>query len=384
MKSGAQDTGREAKRDHPAPARSSRAPLEPEGADKALLEAGAMGNQVFQQQAAAEPEAVLERLGEGEPLATEARRRMEAAFGEDFSGVRMHKDATAAQLASQQGARAFALGEHVAFASGEFQPGTLVGDAVLAHELAHVMQQREGGAESAKDEASGSVAALEDDADVVAGNAAQSLWSGGAVTPVDKPRRGSGLRLARCNGDSKPDLKTKKSVTVGTTKLEGSSRDPAKDVEYANKKVYNQANLEVKASHNPDLDETKSKAALGTDLVLDEYTTVSKPTQEEKNLFAINPVPGGVATYYVKDLTTNRAEAFPPYAGVGVVAAALGNKSSDSTFAHELGHILLNGSLDGHDQPDAANIMFAPESATPRAKLTDAQIKRVRDSSLVK
>ena len=45
-------------------------------------------------------------------------------------------------LARSLEARAFTVGTHIAFASGEIRPGTLGGDALLAHELAHVIQQR--------------------------------------------------------------------------------------------------------------------------------------------------------------------------------------------------------------------------------------------------
>ena len=66
---------------------------------------------------------------------------MSAAFGYDFSGVRVHTDAKAGELSSQLNARAFTIGSDVAFAGGEYQPGTLIGDALIAHELAHVVQQ---------------------------------------------------------------------------------------------------------------------------------------------------------------------------------------------------------------------------------------------------
>ena len=49
-------------------------------------------------------------------------------------------------MAGELGARAVTVGEHVAFAPGEYRPGTPVGDALLAHELAHVGQQADAGA----------------------------------------------------------------------------------------------------------------------------------------------------------------------------------------------------------------------------------------------
>ncbi|HWO26266.1 MAG TPA: DUF4157 domain-containing protein [Kofleriaceae bacterium] len=85
--------------------------------------------------------ALESRLGPGQPLDGGAQARMSAAFGHDFSRVRVHADHNAAQAASGLNARAFTLGNHVAFAAGQYRPGDLVGDALLAHELAHVVQQ---------------------------------------------------------------------------------------------------------------------------------------------------------------------------------------------------------------------------------------------------
>ncbi len=76
-----------------------------------------------------------------QPLDEGVRGRMEPLFGEDFSGVRMHEDS---ELATAQGAHALAEGQDVHFAPGQFAPGTAEGDFLIGHELAHVVQQREG------------------------------------------------------------------------------------------------------------------------------------------------------------------------------------------------------------------------------------------------
>ncbi len=79
------------------------------------------------------------RRADGRPLEAPTRRRMEAAFGNSFDDVRIHVDsAEAAPL----GARAFTLGNDIHFAPGEYQPGRADGLHTLAHELAHVVQQR--------------------------------------------------------------------------------------------------------------------------------------------------------------------------------------------------------------------------------------------------
>src|SRR5206468_3817075 len=85
-------------------------------------------------------------LGPGRPLDGAARARMEPAFGYDFSRVRVHSDGHAAEAARGLHAHAFTYGNAVVFGAGRYQPGEPTGDALLAHELAHVVQQSEGAA----------------------------------------------------------------------------------------------------------------------------------------------------------------------------------------------------------------------------------------------
>lgn len=66
----------------------------------------------------------------------------EARFGEDFSGVRIHADSEAARSAESIQAHAYTLGEDIAFAPGRYAPESGEGRRLLAHELAHVSQQR--------------------------------------------------------------------------------------------------------------------------------------------------------------------------------------------------------------------------------------------------
>lgn len=66
---------------------------------------------------------------------------MESRFGHDFSRVRVHNDAQAAESAQALGARAYTLGDHIVFGRGEYAPQTPEGQKILAHELTHVVQQ---------------------------------------------------------------------------------------------------------------------------------------------------------------------------------------------------------------------------------------------------
>lgn len=76
----------------------------------------------------------------GEPLPKDVRAKFEPKFGADFSNVRIHRDAAAAETASALKAKAYTSGEHISFAAGQYAPGTSAGDRLMAHELTHVGQ----------------------------------------------------------------------------------------------------------------------------------------------------------------------------------------------------------------------------------------------------
>ena len=77
----------------------------------------------------------------GLPLDLATRARMERGFGHDFSRVRVHAGSRAAESARSVLARAYTVGPHIVFGDGEYAPGTHRGGELLAHELAHTVQQ---------------------------------------------------------------------------------------------------------------------------------------------------------------------------------------------------------------------------------------------------
>ncbi len=83
----------------------------------------------------------------GQPLDAPTRGHFEARFGHDFSDVRVHTDATAARSAEHIAAVAYTVGHDIVLGASQFQfrTGPLAEWRVLAHELAHVVQQRGGG-----------------------------------------------------------------------------------------------------------------------------------------------------------------------------------------------------------------------------------------------
>ena len=80
----------------------------------------------------------------GQPLDAGTRAFMEPRFGHDFSKVRVHTDAKAADSARAVQARAYTVGRNVVFGAGKYGPGTQAGRGLLGHELAHVVQQEHG------------------------------------------------------------------------------------------------------------------------------------------------------------------------------------------------------------------------------------------------
>lgn len=88
------------------------------------------------------PPAVAAALNSaGRPLEPAARSFFESRLGHDFSGVRIHTDAGASASASAVNALAYTVGRDVVFAAGRYSPNTPDGRRLLAHELAHVVQQ---------------------------------------------------------------------------------------------------------------------------------------------------------------------------------------------------------------------------------------------------
>jgi hypothetical protein len=97
------------------------------------------GGNVGQAQAPASVYGVLR--SSGQPLDSATRAFMEPRFGYDFSRVRVHSNAAAQQSARDVNAQAYTLGRNIVFAAGRFVTATHEGKRLIAHELAHVMQQ---------------------------------------------------------------------------------------------------------------------------------------------------------------------------------------------------------------------------------------------------
>ncbi|MCC6996354.1 MAG: DUF4157 domain-containing protein [Deltaproteobacteria bacterium] len=119
--------------------------------------------------AAATEHAATLRGDGGVELPEGLRTRLEASTGADLGGVRLHTGAESAAAAAGVSARAYTVGQDIHFGAGEYAPGTSAGDELIAHEVAHTVQQRSGPTvPQAKAEVSSPGDACEADADAFA------------------------------------------------------------------------------------------------------------------------------------------------------------------------------------------------------------------------
>ncbi|MFI0793734.1 DUF4157 domain-containing protein [Micromonospora rubida] len=93
---------------------------------------------------AGRPSSDLLGAGRGSPLPLALRADMEARFGHDFSRVRIHSDETAMTSAEALRAQAYTVGDAIVVSRRHFNPSTVAGRRLIAHELTHVVQQRQG------------------------------------------------------------------------------------------------------------------------------------------------------------------------------------------------------------------------------------------------
>jgi hypothetical protein len=121
----------------------------------------------------------------GSPLDAGTRTFMESRFGHSFSQVRVHHDSLADESARSVRADAYTVGKRVVFAAGKYSPGTPAGRRLLAHELAHVSQQKSASPTAgSRIEVGAAGTKEEDEADA----AAQAVASSSAAPPASGSR----------------------------------------------------------------------------------------------------------------------------------------------------------------------------------------------------
>lgn len=197
MKTGTQKQDQSQKEDSSDLARSNRTMPEPAFPSRPILHLQrTIGNQAVErlvqvqparhftgQTRATPPGANLDVAGPGKPLEPALRQGMEQRFGQDLSSVQVHVNDRASESAAALGASAYTYGQHIVFGRGRYNPESGAGQRLVAHELAHTIQQRGSGSELP-----GKAPARESEAD----RAARGVSDGGTV-PALTP---SGLAVA--------------------------------------------------------------------------------------------------------------------------------------------------------------------------------------------
>jgi hypothetical protein len=154
------------------------------------------------------PVPVMQQLGKGTSLDQHSQSKLAPALGSGLGNVQVHTDTSAARLSDNMDARAFTVGNHIAFASGEYNPGTVEGDALMAHELAHVQQQSGAGANGKVVTGETTTQSLEDDADNAAASSVMNTYGNdpGALARLKKGlgRMKTGLSVQRCKKKPEP------------------------------------------------------------------------------------------------------------------------------------------------------------------------------------
>jgi hypothetical protein len=153
------------------------------------------------------------------------RGGFERIFGHDFGHVRVHTDASAAERAERFAAHAFTFGSDIYFAQGAWSPATLAGQRLIAHELAHVVQQGQIGPAVQMKRAGGCATALEhvDDqrdensrAGLAAHEQIQAFLAGALGNELRIPRATKDKKR-RCPGPNTPDGRADLCKWDGTT-----------------------------------------------------------------------------------------------------------------------------------------------------------------------
>lgn len=156
--------------------------------------------------------AIEHRRGAGMPLPARVRAEMEPAFGSDLSDVRLHTDSAAHELSESVQARAFTVGSDIFFKQGNYDTTSRGGRKLLAHELAHVVQQSG---------SSGGVPTRTSDADDPSEREAEALAASVTAHPPPKPH------------PEAPDSEAPAGRTAGDQEVRGAWMDEKERVESA-------------------------------------------------------------------------------------------------------------------------------------------------------
>jgi len=270
----------------------------------------------------------------GRPLDSATRNFMESRFGQGLGGVRVHADAKAAKSADAVNAWAYTVGQDVVFGNSHYQPQTLPGRELLAHELTHVAQQR------------------------------------GSLIPTLQREE----NVENCS-------EGKKQVKVDLLNFRGSNRDPYSDLAHANT-IFAQCCVEFVPGIGKSVDPDYSDPLMGNDATFERARCRTISGEEQSLIPAVTNTFGlhsRLRAFYFENINPSaRATSHPEYCSDSLTLnhIYMTNRAADRTLAHEIGHILLNGYF--HELP-ADNLMHPSNSATG-SNLTSEQCETIRNN----
>lgn len=173
-----------------------------------------------QEEAQSSPVREVVGSGGGSPLDPAARSFLEDRMGADFSDVRVHTGQEADESARSISAQAYTVGSNVVFRSGAYQPDTAGGRHVLAHELAHVVQQKSGPVAGTPAPGGISISCPGDPFEQAADRAADTALAGAVASPVPAGA-GEGVTAQRAREEDEEEAVQALAVQrAGETSLE--------------------------------------------------------------------------------------------------------------------------------------------------------------------
>jgi hypothetical protein len=161
------------------------------------------------------------RTGSGQPLSDETREQFEARLGQELSSVRLHTGSEAAAQADELNAQAFTRGDDIVVGSQAPDLHAPAGQELLAHELAHVLQQRQ--AVVQEDEISQAADQPEQQAEAAA-------WAAARDAPVQLPPAGNVPAIQR--EEKSKNLVSKGEVAAALEEFFTRSQQARRDKEF--------------------------------------------------------------------------------------------------------------------------------------------------------
>jgi hypothetical protein len=157
----------------------------------------------------------------GAPLPTALLRKFEASLGADLGSVRVHTSGASEDAAGAVGAKAYTLGQDIHFGAGHYDPSSAAGEHLLAHEVAHTVQQR-GGVTTRQNKLE--VSTPQDAAEYEADLAADAM-----VRSESFAVGGHAPQVSRKPGDATPKMaSTSLTVTASYENVPGASKNGPK------------------------------------------------------------------------------------------------------------------------------------------------------------